>query len=421
MLCHYRNLSLLIALLLFSIPMISGQNQSGSNGPDTIRLKIYMDCDDCDFAYFRRNLPYVDFVRDPKLSDVHLMVTEQRTASNGRFYGFNFLGSDEFSDINYKLDVVSPQSDTDLQTWNRLIKTTRMGLMPYLSRTGESSNLDIQYTNDIDMSEEKQDSYDEWNYWVFRASMGSELDIEESQSEFSTRGSFRVDRITDILKFRSDIMYYRSLDTFEDTDGRIESLREEIDLDLELVYSLGARWSLGGFSEIRSSTFENSDFSSRIGPAIEYNIFPWDQSDRRVFSFGYHINAHYFDYEELTIFDLMSEFRVSEALRLNLILKHPWGEVETELVGSHYFHDFTKNRLTLESRISVNITKGISLYTELDAGLIHDQLSLPAGEVSIQELLLRQRELESAYEFSAELGISFTFGSIYNNIVNQRL
>ena len=137
-------------------------------------------------------------------------------------------------------------------------------------------------------------------------------------------------------------MYYRSLDTFEDTDGRIESLREEIDSDLELVFSLGPRWSIGGFTEIRTSTYENTDFSSSIGPAIEYNIFPWDESDRRVFSFGYHIRAHYFDYEELTIFDLMSEFRVSEALRLNLVLRHPWGEVETELVGSHYFHDFSK-------------------------------------------------------------------------------
>ena len=77
-----------------------------------------MDCHDCDFAYFRRNLPYVDFVRDPKLSDVHLLVTEQRTATNGRYYGFNFLGSGAYSDISYKLDAVSPQSDTDLQTWN---------------------------------------------------------------------------------------------------------------------------------------------------------------------------------------------------------------------------------------------------------------------------------------------------------------
>jgi len=262
---------------------------------------------------------------------------------------------------------------------------------------------------------------DNWDYWVFRFNLETDIDLEESQKEYAAGGSVRIDRITEDLKFRADFGYYRNKETFIDDNMSIESLREEIDSDFEIVGSLSPRWSIGLFSEIRSSTYQNINFSYSLGPAIEYNIFPWDQSDRKIFSLGYHVNGHYFNYTETTIYDLDEELRFSETIRLAIILRQAWGEVETELEASHYLHDFKRNRLTLESRVSVNIAKGLSIYTELNAGLIHDQLYLPAGEVSTEELLLRLRQLESTYELSAEFGVRITFGSIYNNIVNQRL
>ncbi|MDA3821265.1 MAG: hypothetical protein PF450_01445 [Bacteroidales bacterium] len=418
---RYTKLIFLIHIIIYSSSLLHGQHSPEEIPNDSSRLKLYMDCNDCDFAYFRRNLPYLDFVRDPKLSDIHLLVTEQRTGSNGSSYGLNFIGSGNYSELNYKLNVVSLQSDTQLESWERLLKTTSMGLMPYLTSAPEYQNIRIQYENNKPGEQEDKVANDSWNYWVFRSYLGSDLQLEESQSEISSMGSFRIDRITEQLKIRADISYDRDIERFQDDTETIESLREEIDSDIEVVFSLKPRWSFGVFNEIKSSTYQNIDFSQRLGPAIEYNIFPWDKSDRRIFSFGYHLNAHYFNYHEETIFNLSKEFRASETLKLLLVLREPWGEVETEIEGSHYFHDFSKNRLSLESRISVNISKGISIYTEIEAALIHDQLYLPAGEITLEELLLRQRQLESAYEISAEFGISFTFGSIYNNIVNQRL
>lgn len=428
-LCHQhllrRQLQIIIVSILLGILILpfkgNAQTQSMNNGSDTAKLRLFIDCHDCDFVYFRRNLPFVDFVRDPKLSDVHLLVTERRTASNGREYGFNFIGAGKYSDLKYKLIAISPQSDTEIQTWKRLLMTTEMGIMPFISRTEEKDYIKIKYSADtLDFSMD-QSSYDRWNYWVFRLGLGSDLDLEESQNEYSMHGYFSIDRITELIKFRSDISYFRELENFEDGNETIESLRKEIDSDMEFVYSLGPRWSVGIFNEIRSSTYQNTDFSNRLGPAVEYNIFPWDESDRRVFSLGYHIQSNYLDYSEATIYNETKEWRASEALRLTLILRQPWGEVESRLESSHYFHDFSMNRVSLDTEISLNVTKGLSINLELNAGLIHDQLYLPAGEISREELLLRQRQLETDYEISAEFGVSLTFGSIYNNIVNQRL
>ncbi|MEA2104866.1 MAG: hypothetical protein U9P79_09545 [Candidatus Cloacimonadota bacterium] len=55
-----------------------------------------------------------------------------------------------------------------------------------------------------------------------------------------------------------------------------------------------------------------------------------------------------------------------------------------------------------------------------DISRVHDQISLPAGDVTPEELLLKQRELETQYTYWGSIGLTYSFGSIYNNIVNPR-
>ena len=49
-----------------------------------------------------------------------------------------------------------------------------------------------------------------------------------------------------------------------------------------------------------------------------------------------------------------------------------------------------------------------------------DQIYLPRGLASTEEVLLRQRQLASGYQYFLNFGISYSFGSIFNNIVNPR-
>ncbi|NOZ55257.1 MAG: hypothetical protein GXO73_00510, partial [Calditrichaeota bacterium] len=51
---------------------------------------------------------------------------------------------------------------------------------------------------------------------------------------------------------------------------------------------------------------------------------------------------------------------------------------------------------------------------------IHDQLSLPKKGASREEVLLRRRMLATTYSYFVSFGVSYTFGSIYTNIVNPR-
>jgi hypothetical protein len=72
------------------------------------------------------------------------------------------------------------------------------------------------------------------------------------------------------------------------------------------------------------------------------------------------------------------------------------------------------------SDFSIRLTKQLSVYTEIYSQVIHDQLYLPKGDASLEDVLLKRRKLATTYEISCELGLRFTFGSIYSNVVNER-
>jgi len=102
------------------------------------------------------------------------------------------------------------------------------------------------------------------------------------------------------------------------------------------------------------------------------------------------------------------------------MVQEKWGSVNVSLEASNYLHDFSKNKLVLEGSLHVRIVKGLSLNLYGDVGRIHDQLSLVKGELSETDRLLRLRELETEYNYDFGVGLTYTFGAIYNNIVNPR-
>lgn len=54
------------------------------------------------------------------------------------------------------------------------------------------------------------------------------------------------------------------------------------------------------------------------------------------------------------------------------------------------------------------------------ASMIHDQLSLVKQNLTYDQILLQRKEIATQYEYYLSFGLSYTFGSIYNNVVNPR-
>jgi len=410
--------SLWIILPVFIL--FPGLSDAQTDTIESSKVKIFLDAKGIDHDFITKNITYVDHLRDPKLADVHIMITHQQTASNSRQYRLHFIGQQHFENINYEFSFISPQSDSQITRQEEIVKQIGIGLVPFIAQTENNSSIQIKYNGDIGHLEDQKEK-DKWNYWVFRLSGNISGDFEENQNSFSYGGSARADRITEVWKYRTSIFSRYNEDNFKNDEEIIQSIRRSNFANGRLIYSLSKRWSIGGFLSAYNSTYRNMDISLSIAPAIEFNFFPWDESDRKIFSIGYFVGARHNEYAEITVFNLMEETRYYHQLKIEYIQREPWGEIETSLEGSHYLHDFDLNHLEWDFDLSLRVSKGLSIFVSSVTQIVHDQLYLPKGEATLEEILLQQRDLATTFDFNASIGIRYTFGSLYNNIINPRL
>ena len=407
--------TLLISTLIFVSDITYAQVDAEQNTP----LKVFLDCDDCDFTFIRQELSFIPFVRDPKLADVHILVTDVETGGGGNKYFLNFLGLNEFKGSDYEYTLYTKQSDSDDDIRKSLLKLIKVGILQYYSKTATIKQINI----DIEDSEYRTADemvIDRWNKWVYMISSEVELQKEKSQNEYSLSSEASAEKITEEWKTRFEIEYEVNRENYFDDGEKITNQQDSREVSGEFIKSLTEKWSAGIFGEYSSQTYLNIKNKYSASAGVEYNIFPWIECNRRVFAIRYSVGVNHTDYIEETIYDKMSELLFYEALGVNVELIQPWGEFWVRLEGSHYFHDFTKNRLSFVSQISRRLTKNLSIFCEVESQLVHDQLYLPKGDASLEDVLLRRRKLATNYEISGQIGFRFTFGSIYNNVVNER-
>jgi hypothetical protein len=134
----------------------------------------------------------------------------------------------------------------------------------------------------------------------------------------------------------------------------------------------------------------------------------------------YKIGPEYNYYNDTTIYNKTRELLFFHRLSLSYSLIQKWGSISSSVNASNYLHDFSKYNVSIYADLSLRIFKGLSFNMWGQYSLIHDQLSLPKSGATDEEILLRQKELSTQYSFYFSAGLSYTFGSIFNNIVNPR-
>jgi hypothetical protein len=382
-------------------------------------LNFFLDCWDCDFTFVRQELEFVSFVRDPKLADVHILSSSQRTGSGGEKFFLNFIGLNTFQGKDYEYQYMADQSETRDEVRQGLLKIIKTGVLQYYSQTDffERVKINLEDTGGMTATEIVEDP---WKKWVFSIEAGGNLQQEESQDELSLGTELRIQKVTKDWKTRIEGDYNLDHENYYDDGEKIENRQTRADISAYYIKSLSKKWSAGIFGEYNSSSYLNTQNAYNFDAGIEYNIFPWDISNRKVFVFRYLAGISNHQYREITIYDKLKETLYYEALQLDLEIVQPWGRIETRMEGRHYFHNFNRNRLIIDSEVSVRLTKQLSVYGEIEYQVVHDQLYLPAGNASLEDVLLRRRKMATEYELRLQFGFEFTFGSIYNNVVNER-
>ncbi|MGD2121310.1 MAG: hypothetical protein PVJ76_06185 [Gemmatimonadota bacterium] len=386
-------------------------------------LKVFLDCEEfiCDFDHFRREVSFISYVRDREDAELHVLVTSQGTGAGGEEYSFFFIGLREWEGARDTLRYVSLPDETDEETRSGLVQTFKLGLVRYVAPTPVGPRLGISYRGP---GEERgpEPVEDPWDLWVFRVRVSGEYEAESRESSRSFDGSVSASRTTEDIKLDFSASGEWSEDHFEFSDGEESSFSSRnYDVEGTVVWSLGPQWSAGATASVTGSTRQNQDLALRAGPALEYNIFPYAESTERQMTFMYKVEAVNFDYEEVTLFDKTSETRLTHSLEIATAVQQPWGELDFSLEGTNYLDNFKQHRIEFFSRMEIRLFRGFSLELMGSAARVKDQIYEPKEDIPDEDVLLRRRELGTDYEVSVELGFSYTFGSVFNTIVNPRM
>jgi hypothetical protein len=261
---------------------------------------------------------------------------------------------------------------------------------------------------------------DKWDYWVFSISSGGYLQGEKTWDNMSLWNYVTANRVTPDLKTEMSIGTNYSENNYDFSSSTVTSITRSQYFSGLVVKSVDDHWSYGVSTGLSASSYDNIELMASVGPAIEYDIFPYSESTRRQLRVLYQVYYKHVRYMEETIYDKLQQDLGKQSLSVTYMAKERWGSITTSLSGSNFLYDFKKNRLALTSNISLNLAKGFSFTLMGQAFMIHDLLSSAIGGASYEDILLRRKQIDTQYNYYFSFGLQYSFGSIYSNVVNPR-
>lgn len=412
-------LKMIISSLMASFFLLSSsfaRHQSESSDIQNDKPVVFIDWEGADLDFLQKEIPFVDYAADMNEAQIVIQVLSAEVETAGIEYTVKFTGRAPYEGDNDELKYSATKDKPEAEKQKELADLIKMGLMRYAGKTPVSDRISISFMDKV----EPTDVEDKWDFWVFSLSADTFMNGEESYKSSMLSASFTANRITPELKIRMSLSSY-----FDESEYKFDEQVIESDSDSQyfnglIVKSISDHWSVGGFFSASSSTYSNIKLSLNPAPAVEYNVFPYSESITHQLRFLYRLNYISVRYREETIYEKTYQNLWQQSLSVTLEVKKKWGTASASLEGSHYFHSFGKNRLRLNGELSLRVFKGLDFNIYGNYSRIRDQLSLPRGGLTLEEVLLQQKQLATGYTYSLSLGLSYTFGSLKSKVVNPR-
>jgi hypothetical protein len=378
--------------------------------------RVFLDMPATYHDYIKTEIPYVNYVRDRAVAQVHVLLTEEMAGSGGTRYTLSLMGSQEFSGIDDTLSFCAEPSQSEEIVRSTLAGLLKRGLMRYVEKTPLADFITISYARRAATTTAR----DKWDYWVFSISSQGYMQGEKAWDNLSLYSYVTANRVTPELKTEMSLGTNYSENNYDFSSSTVTSITRSQYFSGLVVKSVDDHWSYGVSTGLSASSYDNIELTASVGPAIEYDIFPYSESTRRQLLVLYQVYYKHVRYMEETIYDKLQQDLGKQSLSVTYMAKERWGSITTSLSGSNFLYDFRKNRLALTSNISLNLAKGFSFTLMGQAFMIHDLLSSAKGEASYEDILLRRKQIDTQYNYYFSFGLQYSFGSIYSNVVNPR-
>jgi hypothetical protein len=408
-------------------------------GPDSLTLqsqaiRVFLDCQGrargCDRAFLTEEVNFVNWMRDRFDADVLILAQALTNGGGGIEYTITFIGRNRFQGMSDTLTLNTLPNDADDRVRRELARTLKLGLTRYVARSPIASRVQVAYIAPANGQRAQQPSAaslkDPWNLWTYTTNFNTNINAEDRQQRLSGSLSLSANRSTADWKLNFSTsgnineQKFKIPATATRPAFTVTNEQRTYNLNSLIVKSLSTHWSAGMKLGAGYSDFLNQDLSVRAQPAIEYNFFPWTEQTRRQLTLLYNVGPNYYDYQRETVFGETSELRFSQQLTASFVSRQQWGTLNLSLDWLNYLHDFNRHALTFTPNVDLRLGRGFSLNINGEAARVRDQIYLPAAGNTEEEILLQRQALQTGFRIRANIGVRYTFGSIYNTIVNQR-
>jgi len=419
--------ALFIPLLLLGIPsqgtLTAQQPTAAAASSQPARLRLFLDCATrCDRPYLRTEIRVVEWVSDRLASDLHVLATSLETGAGGDSYTLTFFGRGGALEGLTDLFTFRTAPDaTDEEIRREFARVLRLGMVRYLLAADQGATLALAADGTDATDAAMVAPHDPWKNWVFNVQVDGQYSAESQEKGTEIELQFNASHITDAWKIAFELSGTHDRNSFILDDGeRFQATRDRWNSDLLVGRSLGPQWSVGMVAAAEGEKPENLDLRLRLAPVIEYDLFPYAEAQRRRLILQYSVGINHYDYVEETIYDELSETRIDHRLRMEYRTRQPWGGASMTGTADVFAHDLNQYRLGIDGSFSIRVAKGLGFEIRGAYSKVRNQITLPKGEATDEEVFLDLRQRATNYRASMTVGISYTFGSFLNSIVNPR-
>jgi hypothetical protein len=369
-----------------------------------------------DTAALRKTTEFVSFVADSAGADVLVDVTLR----DDQRYALYFHGGRILPTRTDTL-VTATAADTSTSEFVRTVGSTlKLGLLPYVAKLPVAAGLEVSLAQDFGRIAPAQTD-DRWNRWIFNVGVKGSIAAQQLTSTHDLGYQAGANRTTETARLEFAYSLTRSGSRYDIGETRLRSTTRSDTVAGLFVRRLSAHWGAGLRGNTSSSTLLNQKRVIAVTPALEYSVFPYEDFARRQLTVQYALGVDRFEYFEETIYEKMDETLPKQMLSLTFNANKSWGLVNASLVGSQYLNDMSKRRLSSSVGVNLMLFHGLSLISRASYTLIRDQIFLAKGDGTIEDVLLKRRQLETGYQYSTAFGLMYSFGSKAPGASNPRL
>jgi hypothetical protein len=412
-----------IIALFFLLITIIGFGQTNTSDHESKSIKVYITCGYCFEDFIKTKVTWAYFVQDQFVADVNVRINALQTGSGGLQYQFIFQGLKTLSKLQDTItfDVTSIQTDNEIR--EEVLHHLELGLVRYSLYLDRHDVLKVASSDTLDHKEMGQGANpneDPFNAWVFNLSAQGYSSGQEITQYYNWGTRASASQVKETHKVQLSVNYNKSINHYKYQGTELTYKLGSINCNALYTKSLTNHWSLGTFNSYAQSDFDNykNAFSSNV--ALEYNIFPYKDSQTKQLTFSTYLGGDYNIYNQQTLYLKEREFRPVGRMNVQGDFNQDWGSVSIGLSHLALLDDWKKNNTSLNVYVDARIYKGLSLSLYGYVALIRNQINLPLNDASIDEVLLQQQVLATNYSYYSSLSLNYRFGSIYNNVVNTR-